>query len=84
MVYLRCLSVHLSICTLFPITHPTVFIGSLGGKVDHEVMQRILFRGYITPNFDRVITHFKDFSNAFVLYCKKGISQKSRIEWQTV
>ena len=27
----------------------------LGGQLDHTVVQCILFRGYSTPNFDRVI-----------------------------
>ena len=27
-----------------------------GGQLDNEVMQGILFRGYTTPNFHRVIT----------------------------
>ena len=31
-----------------------------GGQLDHEV-RRILFLGYGTPNFDGVITLFKDF-----------------------
>ena len=26
-----------------------------GGQLDYEVMQGILFQGYSTPNFDRVI-----------------------------
>ena len=29
-----------------------------GGQLDHEAVQQILFRGYSTPNFDRVITLF--------------------------
>ena len=27
----------------------------LGGQLDHELVWRILFRGYSTPNFDRII-----------------------------
>ena len=35
----------------------------LGGKLDHEVIQHILFQGYSTPNFDRVIKLLNDFSD---------------------
>ena len=33
----------------------------LGGQIDHEVVHCILFRGYSTPNFDRVPIFFEDF-----------------------
>ena len=35
----------------------------LGGQLDHEVVQGILFQGYSTPNFDRLITLCKDFAD---------------------
>ena len=35
----------------------------LGGQLDHEVVQLILFQGYSTPNFDRLITFCKDFAD---------------------
>ena len=34
--------------------HPILF--KLGGQLDHEMVQCILFQGYSAPNFYRVIT----------------------------
>ena len=34
----------------------------LGGQSDHELVWRILFRGYRTPNFDRIIMLLNNFS----------------------
>ena len=35
----------------------------LSGQLDYEVVHRILFPGYITLNFDSVITLFNDISD---------------------
>ena len=53
-----------SFCTLFPDKSSHSFHRvalKLGGQIDHEVEQCILFRGYSTPDFDRVITFSKIF-----------------------
>ena len=59
-----CTSVCLSVRTSFPDNsysfHQIVL--KLGGLLDHEMVQRILIRGYSTPNFDKVVTLLKDFS----------------------
>ena len=34
-----------------------------GGELDNKVIQHILFRGYSTSNFERVIMLFNDFSD---------------------
>ena len=53
-------SLSISLSTL---CFPIMFVLKLGGQLDHEVVQCILFRGYSIPNFDRVIMIFKDFSD---------------------
>ena len=37
----------------------------VGGQLDHEVIQRMLFRGYSTPNFNRDIALFNEFPDIF-------------------
>ena len=53
-------SVHPSVCISFlDNSYSFHWVAlKLKGQLDHE---HILFRGYGTPNFDRVITLFKDF-----------------------
>ena len=40
----------------------------LDGQLDHEMVQRILFRVYSTLNFDKVITLFNDFFLLLILF----------------
>ena len=67
---LRCLSVRKSARTSFP-DNSSYRVSCIAlkpiGQLVHELVHRILFRVYSTPNFDRVITPFNDFSDLTLL-----------------
>ena len=58
---LRCLLVHPSVRISFP-DYSSYSFQRLGRQLDHKWVQRILFRGYGTQFFYKVITCYKDFS----------------------
>ena len=73
-------SIHLHFISGFILQFSSITL-KLGGQLDHEVIQRMLFRSYSTPNFAGVISLFKDFSALTLFLNNSSYWNMVKIKW---